>query len=81
MLQARAGGWGDPSAVWNPAFGARPKSTSWAGNDQNDWQRKMVLVCFILHSLILLVTRVPVIFMLINTTSPSTKNIFCVAPV
>ena len=40
-LQARAGGWGEPGAMWNPAFGARPKSTSWAGGDQ-DWQRKMV---------------------------------------
>lgn len=42
-LQARAGGWGEPGAMWNPAFGARPKSTSWTGGDQ-DWQRKMVCI-------------------------------------
>lgn len=41
VLQARASGWGEPGAMWNPAFGARPKSTSWAGGDQ-DWQRKIV---------------------------------------
>ena len=41
FFQARAGGWGEPGAAWNPPFGARPKSTSWAGGDQ-DWQRKMV---------------------------------------
>ncbi|KAL8565097.1 hypothetical protein ACOMHN_005300 [Nucella lapillus] len=38
--QARAGGWGEPGAMWNPAFGARPKPASWGGGDQ-DWQRKL----------------------------------------
>ncbi|XP_070187739.1 protein Gawky-like isoform X2 [Littorina saxatilis] len=39
--KAKAAGWGEPGAMWNPAFGARPKSTSWAGNDPDNWQRKL----------------------------------------
>ena len=42
-LQARAAGWGEPSAMWNPSFGARPKATSWApGEQQDNWSRKLV---------------------------------------
>ncbi|XP_076458732.1 uncharacterized protein LOC143292390 isoform X2 [Babylonia areolata] len=39
--QARAAGWGEPGAMWNPAFGARPKATSWSGGGEQDWQRKL----------------------------------------
>lgn len=35
-FQARAGGWGEPSSLWNPAVGARPKSTSW-GESPDTW--------------------------------------------